>query len=33
MRRIMDHLDTETLRALDEVTRAIWAAAEKLGDS
>ncbi|QYC41920.1 Multiple antibiotic resistance protein MarR [Nonomuraea coxensis DSM 45129] len=31
MRRIMDHLDTETLRALDEVTRAIRAAAEKLG--
>ncbi|MER7364713.1 MarR family winged helix-turn-helix transcriptional regulator [Nonomuraea wenchangensis] len=33
MRRIMDHLDTETLRALDEVTRAIWTVAEKLGDS
>ncbi|MEW9550616.1 MarR family winged helix-turn-helix transcriptional regulator [Nonomuraea sp. NPDC050783] len=30
MRRIMDHLDTETLRALDQVTRAIHAVAEKL---
>ncbi|MFG1707392.1 MarR family winged helix-turn-helix transcriptional regulator [Nonomuraea sp. M3C6] len=31
-RRIMDHLDTETLRALDHVTRTIRAVADKLAD-
>ncbi|MFG2077067.1 MarR family winged helix-turn-helix transcriptional regulator [Nonomuraea maritima] len=29
-RRIMDHLDTETLRALDHVTRTVRSVAEKL---
>ncbi|MCK2215518.1 MarR family transcriptional regulator [Actinomadura sp. ATCC 31491] len=33
MRRVMEHLDTETLRALEQVTRAIVAAAEKLEET